>query len=372
MKIVCQRDGLLAACQRVSSAVAERTTKPTLADCKAIAQDDALILMATDLEVGIRYELRGVQVKRPGTALLPPNRLLKILKASSDADISIDVGEEKTTIKLSSGRYELPNGSPEEFPDIPSFDTGVEYHEVTAGVLRTLIKRTDFAADKRESSRFAVKGILWEAEEDKLRLVATDTRRLALCEGKAESHGTPSDTKGQSHLVSLKAISLLERNLTDDRELVRVVLKPNEAMFQTERALIHTRLVEGRFPPYKTIIPKSAKVKLPITTANFLDRVHQAAIMIDKESKQVDFHFETGKVVLSTHGAEIGESEVTLDLPDYSGDELDIAFDPSYLIEMLRAIDGEPTAILEMTDGKRPAVFKLGEDYLYLVKPLTG
>lgn len=371
MKVTCQRDSLLTACQIAGAAVAARTTKPILSNVKAVAQDDALTLMATDLEVGIRYELRGVKVSRAGSAILPVARLVSILRETTDADITLDAGEDVTTIKLTTGRFEMPGGDPAEFPDIPTFDAGDRYHEITAGALRTLIKRTAFAADKKETTRFAVSGVLWEADGGKARLVATDTKRLALCEGPADVRGE-ADPKGQSHLIPLKTVGLLERNLADDGELIRVALKPNEALFQTERALIHTRLVEGRFPPYRNIIPKKMDVRLPVAAADLLARVRQAAIMTDDESKRVDFHFEPGKVTLTARGPETGSSEVVMHLPDYDGPTVDIAFDPAYLTEMLRAIEGEPTAVLEMTDGTKPAVFRVGDGYLYLVMPLAG
>jgi DNA polymerase-3 subunit beta len=374
MKVTCIREGLLTACQLVGMAVAARTTKPILSNIKAVAHDDALTLMGTDLEVGIRYELRGVKVGRTGAAILPVLRLASILRETTDDEITLDGGKDLTTIRLTTGRFELPGGDADEFPEIPAFDDGGRYHEVTAGVLRTMIRRTAFAADKKESTRFAVTGVLWEAEggkEGKVRLVATDTKRLALCEGPAVVHGE-SDPKGQSHLIPLKTISLLERTLTDDGELVRVALKPNEALFQTERSLIHTRLVEGRFPPYRSIIPKKLDVKLSVPVADFLARVRQAAIMTDEESKRVDFRFEKGQVTLTARGPETGSGEVTLNLPEYAGPALDIAFDPQYLTEMLRAIEGEPTATLEMTDGQKPALFRVGDQYLYLVMPLAG
>lgn len=371
MKVTCIRDGLLTACQIAGAAVAARTTKPILSHIKAVAQDDALTLMATDLEVGIRYELRGVKVGRAGAAILPVSRLVSILRETSDDEITLDAGEDLTTIRLSTGRYEMPGGTPDEFPDIPTFDDGGRYHEVRAGVLRTLIRRTAFAADKKESTRFAVSGVLWEAEGKIARLVATDTKRLALCEGEADVHGEP-DAKGQSHLIPLKTVTLLERNLSDDGEIVRVVLRPNAALFQTERALIHSQLVEGRFPPYRNIIPKKMEVRLTVPVADLLARVRQAAIMTDDQTKRVDFHFAPGKATLTARGPETGSSEVEMALPEYDGPEVDIAFDPAYLTEMLRAIEGEPTALLEMTDGQKPALFRIGDGYLYLVMPLAG
>ena len=371
MKITCSRDSLLAACQIVGAAVAPRTTRPVLANLKAVAHDDALTLMATDMEVGIRYELRGVKVARAGAAIIPPGRLVSILRETADDEISLDATADTTTIRLTTGRYELPNLPPDEFPDVSTFEPGGRYHELTAGVLRTLLKRTAFAAEKKESTRWAVTGVLWEADGMVARLVATDTKRLAMTEAPAEVHGEP-EAKTASHLIPSKAIALLERNLTDDGEVIRIALKPNEALFQTERALIHTKLVEGRFPPYRDIIPKKLAVKLPISVPEFLARVRQAAIMTDDESKRVDFRFEPGQVTLTARGPETGSSEVVMPLVGYDGPEVDIAFDPAYLTEMLRAIDGEPTAVLEMTDGQKPAVFRVGENYLYLVMPLSG
>ena len=371
MKVSCIREGLLTACQQVQMAVAARTTKPILSNVKATAHDDALTLMATDLEIGIRYELRGVKVARAGSAILPVMRLVSILRETADDEITLDVGDELTTIRLSTGRFELPTFDPAEFPEIPAFDPGGRYHEVKAGVLKSMIKRTAFAAEKKESTRWAVTGVLWEADGEKARLVATDTKRLAMTEGPAAVHGK-AEAKPQSHLIPAKAIQLLERNLTDDGETVQVALKANEALFQTERALIHTRLVEGRFPPYRDIIPKKHAVKLSVPVPEFLSRVRQAAIMTDDESKRVDFHFEKGKVVLTARGPETGSSEVQMALPEYDGGAVEIAFDPLYLTEMLRAIEGEPTAVLEMTDGQKPAVFRVGDTYLYLVMPLAG
>jgi DNA polymerase-3 subunit beta len=374
MKVKCQRDGLLTACRLVGQAVAARTTKPILSNVKAVAHDDALTLMATDLEVGVRYELRGIDVQKAGEAVIPIIRLVAILQESADADVTLDAGENGTLVRTSTGRFQLPGGNPDEFPDLPTFDAGGTYHEIPAGVLRTMIKRTAFAADRKEgTARWAVTGVLWEAGDNKARLIATDTKRLAMTEGRAEVHGsTEKDARGQSHLIPQKAVQLLDRSLMDDGAPIRVALRPNEALFENGPVLIHTKLVEGRFPPYRDIIPKRSGVKLALPVPDFLSRVRQAAIMTDDETKRVDFHFEAGKVTLKAQGAETGSSEVVLDLPDYAGADVEIAFDPQYLVEMLRAIEGEATLTLEMTDGQKPALFKVGDGYLYLVMPLAG
>ena len=159
-------------------AVAARTTKPILSNIKAVAQDDALTLMASDLEVGIRYELRGIDVGRAGAAILPIVRLVQILRESADADVTTRRRRERDAgPHLGPGGSRCPAAPGDEFPDIPTFDDGGRYHELTAGVLRTMIRRTAFAADRKEgSARCALTGVLWEAEGKKARLVATDTQ----------------------------------------------------------------------------------------------------------------------------------------------------------------------------------------------------
>lgn len=375
MKVTCQRDGLLTACQLVSAAVPARTPNAILSCVKAVAQDDALTLVAFDTEVGIRYELRGMNVARAGAAILPISQLTQILRESDDDEISLDTGSEVTAVKVGTSRFQLPTRPVDEFPDIPAFDDGGRYHEITAGILRTMIRRTAFAADKKDSGgRFALKGVLWEAEGKLARLVATDTKRLALCEGPASVYGATEATKA-SHLIPPKAIGLLERNLIDDGELVRVGLRPNDALFQTERAMIYTTLVQGKYPPYRDIIGKTRKdagVRVELPVEAFLARVRQAAIVTDDESKRVDMTFAPERVGMEARGAATGSSEVELPLPDYAGPEVRIAFDPQYLIEFLRAMEGEPTVTLELADGTKPVLFRCGDGYVYLVMPLAG
>ncbi len=375
MKLTCKRDGLLTACQLVTAAVPARTTREVLSNIKAVARDDALTLTAFDTEVGIRYELRGVTVQRSGSALVPITPLTQILKESNDEEIAIDSGSEGSRVKAGTSRFELPTRPVDEFPDIPAFEDGGRYHEVAAGVLRTLIRRTAFAADKKDSGgRFALKGVLWEAEGQVARLVATDTKRLAVCEGPANVYG-PGEAVQTSHLVPPKAIALLERNLLDDGELVRVALRANDARFQTDRAMIYTTLVQGRYPPYRNIVEqarKAATVRIPLPVQGFLSGVRQAAIVTDEESKRVDLKFQPGRVTLEARGAETGSSEVELALPDYDGPGVNIAFDPAYLIEYLRALEDEPAVTLELAGKDSPALFRCGDSYTYVVMPLAG
>src|SRR5829696_17146 len=207
MIVTCQRDGLLSACQIVGIAVPARTTMPVYQNLKAIAEADRLTLMATDLEVGIRYELRGPAVEEPGEAILPVSRLTSILRESPDKEIRLDADERRTRVNTSVSEYEMPGEDPASFADIADFVPGERYYELAAGDLQRMIRRSVFAA-ARDEGQYAMRGVLWDMEEKKARLVATDGKRLAVTTGPCVAqgeHGGGGEKKGHSHLVPPKA-----------------------------------------------------------------------------------------------------------------------------------------------------------------------
>ncbi|MFL5328204.1 MAG: DNA polymerase III subunit beta [Gemmataceae bacterium] len=367
MKLDCEREALLQDCQIVAAAAATRDVKPILRHIKAMAHGDHCTLMATDLELGIRLKVRSPIVVEPGDAILPANRLLSILRESSDERLIVKADAERVIITGANTEFEMPSEDPHEFPDIPQVEDG-KFHELTAGTLREMIRRTVFAAAK-ESTRYAMTGVLWELEGSTARLVATDSKRLALAQGEANEVGG-HDTKGGSHLVPTKAMALLERNLFDDSEPVRVTLRPNDVLFQTGKAMVYSRLVEGRYPPYKEILPKRSSIKVPLAVMPFMSAVRQAAIMTDEESKRVMFRFAPGKLTLQAQGAATGRSKVEMPI-EFDGTALEINFDPHYVIDLLKVLPEDAPLMLEMNDANKPALFRSGPNYQYLVMPLS-
>lgn len=369
MKIVCHREGLLSACQLASVAVASKDVKPVLRNIKAIADSDRCTLMATDLELGIRLEVRGMKVEEPGEALLPTGRLISILRESTDEEMTIEAGPDACVVKGDTNEFDMPGEDTSAFPDVPAF-AEEKYHEVTAGVLRDMIKRTLFSAATEGQVRFgATTGVLWELEEDRIVLVATDGRRLAHTQGQATAQGGHT-TKGQMPVVPSKAMHLLDRNLVEPDEKIRISMRANEVLMKTERAMIYSRLVEGRFPNYKQVIPQKHTHRVPLTVGPFLVAVRQAAIMTDDESKRVRFQFAKKKLTLRAQGAESGQSRVELPI-EYDGKGLEISFDPKFLVDMLRVMEPDMPLVLDMNDGSTPAVFRHEPNYLYVVVPLV-
>src|SRR5262245_13973478 len=269
MKAQCHREGLLAACQLTSAAMPAKDLKPILKNLKAVARDGRCTLIATDLEVGIRLDVQGLTIEEPGEAILPAAKLIAILREARDEQLSIEADPSECVILGTDSplEFRMPSEDPGQFPDFPTFAED-RYHEISAGSLREMIRRTIFATAD-ETARYSMTGVMWELDGDSAKLVATDGRRLALAEGIATSVGGHT-TKGQTPVVPTKAMGLLERNLQDDAEgTVKVCIRPNEVLFRTGRAVIYSRLVEGRFPDYRAVMPKKSTVQLALNAADF-------------------------------------------------------------------------------------------------------
>ncbi len=367
MKARYHREGLLAAFQLASAAIASRDVKPILRNLKVITEEDRSTLMATDLELGIRLEVRGVTVEEPGEAILPGAKTLSILRESTDEELAFEADADRVTVRGSYNEFEMSSEDPANFPDVPAFNEQ-KYHELPAGSLREMIRRTIFATAV-ENPRYALTGVLWELEADHARLVATDGRRLAVMQRPATSHDGHT-THGQTPVVPTKAMQLLERNLHDAEETVKASFRPNEVLIKTERAMIYSRLVEGRYPPYREIFPKKQTTRIPLTVGPFYTAVRQSAIMTDDDSKRVTFSFAKKKLTLQAQGAETGRAKVEVPI-DYEGKAVQINFDPRFLSDMLRVLEPDASLVLELVDGNSPALFRSGEEYSYIVMPLS-
>jgi DNA polymerase-3 subunit beta len=369
MKALCDREGLLAAFGMVSGVVPARSPKPILQNIKLVADPDAgSILMATDLEVGIRYRVLGVKVDQPGAVILPTLRIGSILRTSLDDELAIETDNDHLIVRGLHSEWKLPSEDPELFPETPDFSSA-SYFEVGAADLKRLIRRTVFATDL-ESTRYALGGVLFELSPERITMVGTDGRRLAKASAEARAEGTMAPPASQP-VVPVKALKLIERNLGDDDPPVHLVLQGNSAiLIRTDHAVIYSRLVEGRFPRYQDVFPTSVEVKVPLEAGPLLLAVEQASIVTSEESRGVDFTFTEGLLKLASQTADVGSSHVELPI-DYQGKTLEITFDPRYLGDALKTLDETTRITAELIDYRSAAVFKTDDHYTYVVMPLT-
>jgi DNA polymerase-3 subunit beta len=223
MKALCNREGLLDAFSKVSGVVPARSPKPILQNVKLVADpEDGSILMATDLEVGIRCRVLGVKVDQPGAVILPTQRMQSILRALSDEELAIEADGDQLVVRGLHAAYKLPSEAPDLFPEIPDF-AATAYHAIAAADLRRLIRRTMFATDG-ESTRYALGGVLVELKPDSVTMVGTDGRRLAHQVAEAQAEGGAEAPPGNP-VIPVKALKLIERNLDDTDPPVHLAIQ---------------------------------------------------------------------------------------------------------------------------------------------------
>jgi DNA polymerase-3 subunit beta len=290
------------------------------------------------------------------------------LRESSDPVLRLETDGRGTIIRGERSEFRLPAENPDEFPTVAEF-TESGFLEVPARLLRELIRRTVFATDN-ESSRYALGGVLLEYGNGELTAVGTDGRRLAVMKGPAGAIGGYRGTEGNT-IVPTRAMQFIERTITDGDTEVQLASRGNDVLLKTPRAVIYSRLVEGRFPKWRDVFPKRTDAhKIPLVVGPAYSAVRQAAIVTSDESRGVDFTFGEGKLVLSGRAAETGQSRVELPIA-YDGPTLSIALDPRYVNDFFRVLDPEKNFTLEIKDSDSAAILSTDDGYGYVVMPLA-
>jgi DNA polymerase-3 subunit beta len=369
MKLHCHRPSLAAAFGIVGSVVPTRTPKEILKNVRLVADRDSATLTGTDAEVGIRYTIRGVEVEQPGETLLPAQRVMAILRELTEEQLSLEILDGKVHITSGHSEFRLSPEDPADFPTVAAFDQEA-YYAIAGDVLREAIRRTLFATDV-ESTRYALGGVLVEPGPKGLTLAATDSRRLAVVEIPCETHGNPGSGPSSGAVIPSKAMGLIEKSIAGlEGDEVWLALRHNDVLVKSGNGTIVSRLVEGRFPKYRQVIPTESPIVIDMVAGPFYTAVRQAQIVTSDESRGVDFTFSDGTLILQSQAADVGASKIELPIA-YHGADLTITFDARYLADFLRVLDPETALTLHLTDSDSQAVARVGDDYTYVIMPLT-
>lgn len=368
MRFTCNREQLWAAFQTAATVVPSRSPKAILKNIRIDVVPGCATVMATDLEIGIRLEVSDVDVEAAGSVLVPVQLFGPILRESSDQRLSVESSESGTVVKGDRSRFKLPYQNPDEYPVVASFNE-TSFHSVSAPLFRELIRRTVLATDT-ENSRYALGGVLLELDTEAITGVATDGRRLAVMTGVAqavEGHNTAD----MMTIVPTRAMQLLERAVADADAEVQIVARTNDLLVKTSRATVYARLVEGRFPRWRDVMPERIdSSRIDLVVGPLLSALRQAAIFSSAESRGINFTFSEGNLVLSAATAEAGESQVELPI-SYTGNKIILAMDNRYVMDFLRVLDPSRTVTIDIENSDSAAVFNTDDGYRYVVMPMA-
>jgi DNA polymerase III subunit beta len=370
--------------------VATRTPRPQLQCVKLTAQKSGkvgeMVLAATDGEIPLRLQTAQVDVQEPGEALIPADKLRQIVSAEEgDATLTIETEQDACHIRGQDARFKVYGYPAEEFPPFPDMVSVVEGRDGVkakatlahrAGSLSDMISRTLFAT-ARETSRYAINGVLLRREGRKLEMVATDGRRLALC--RQTLSGGDKDAVPVSCIVPSKALALLQKLIDDPESTVQIAITDSQILFAVgapeeggRRAVLTSNLVEGTFPPYEEVIPRDQDKKATFDRDVLASGVRRAALLTNEESRGVRLKFvaKEKRVELSSRAPEMGEAEVAVAIAAYDGDDIEIGFNPTFITDAMRVI-AEPEVVMELKAPNKPGVIKAGSDFVYVVMPVN-
>lgn len=383
MKVICDRAALLDAVNLVTGVVPTRSPKPQLSCVKltATSQDGSglLTLWATDAEIALRFSTPNVEVQEEGEALVPADKLRQIVAAEdSDATLTIQRDNDAVHIRGADAKFTVYGYPAGEFPASPVAPTKGGQIVMKARDLHRLIARTLFAT-ARETSRYAINGVLMKSEGKKLEMVATDGRRLA--HARAAIGADSSADAAIACIIPSKALGLVIKLISGHDADVRIAVTDNQAFFSlgddADRpdAQVACTLVEGAFPPYEDVIPKDQDRKATFDVGALSSAFRRAALLTNEESRGVRMSFQKsgGKgatLKLSSRAPEMGEAEITVGLDAFDGDDIEIGFNPHFMLDALKVLETD-RVVFEMKAPNKPGTMRSESDFVYVVMPVN-
>lgn len=365
MKITLAQDRLVEGLQSLIGVVPSKSTFPILSNILLDAQDKRLSLSATDLEIAAITQVEA-KVQNPGSITVPARQFTEIIRQLPALPVELEVNDNRVTIKCDRSRFSIVGMPKDDYPKMPELKKDKGF-KLSGSLLQTIIKKTLFAV-ANDTSRPALCGVLFQMNGDSLRVVTTDGRRLALFETMI-----PPVSHKSELLLSPKGLNIINRMIGGEEKEISVQFDESYSKFSFDGTTVYARHIEGTYPDYEKVIPTNNKKVLTVNVENFTAAVKRVAILSDTFTYQIKLSLKADTVDLSSQTVDIGEAKETM-AASYQGDDMDIGYNASYLLDILKNIDSEELNMYLNTPLSaglvKPA--KQAEDYklTYLLMPL--
>lgn len=360
MKFRCERDVIVEALGIAGRAVSGRGGMPGLAGVRAELVGDSLTLTGSDLDLTISIKIT-VAGESDGVSVIPARLATDIVKALQPGAVSFAAADESLSIAAGRSEFSIRLIAGDEFPQM--VELGSESVSLASDQLAESLKQVVLAASS-DDSRPILTGVLLAAEADGLRLVATDSFRLAM----RDVAGVSVLAEGQSVLIPSRALGELNRILGQG-ESVELKLGEREASFEVGDVRLVTRLIEGDFPNYRGLIPESHPNLLTVSRAELLDALRRVKLLA-RESTPIRLEISEGNVELVAITQDVGTARESVE-GKYEGNDLTVAFNPQFLLEGIEVAAGDEITLATIDELKPAVVRSVGsEDFLYLIMPV--
>lgn len=358
MHIRVERDAFVDALGPVQSVVEVKKALPILSHVLLDASPDGLSLFGTDLDVGLRKQV-AAEVIRPGAITLSAKKLYEIAKELPSAVIEFQADPDlQVAISCQRSNFRMKGLAREEFPSLPDLRGGGEL-TLEAKLFRDLLRKTLFAVSS-DQTRYALTGVLLQAHNHNLNMVATDGHRLALVRmPRPETSGTAVIEA----LIPKKAMVEAVKIARDEAGEVRIRLADNQIILQEDATTLVARLIDGQFPNYDQVVPSFTPNQINISKDVLHGALRRTSAIMGERTTPTEFDFQAGRLLISCVNMDLGEAHEEVEIA-YTGDGVKIGFNARYILDFLSAVDSE-LVTLHLTDPLSPAVFRAAGDDRY-------
>ena len=369
MKIICEKDKILKALNSVTKAVAVRTTMPILEGILIQTNDNQIKLTTYDLEIGIEYIIDDCNIEEHGATVVNATMFTEIIRRLPDTEITIYINEKNLlVIECEGSLYKLATMNPDEFPELPKINIENSI-EIEQNCLKDMIRKTIFAVSTEEN-RPIFTGCLFEISNNKLNVVAVDGFRLSW-----KSKFLQNKVNNFSAVIPGRTLNEINKILSDSFDIIKIGVAKNQALFELENCKIVTRLLDGEFLNYSSVIPENWETRIRVKRTQLQECFERISLIsassIEKEKKYpVKVSIDIGKVTISCTN-QTGDAKEEMFVTT-EGKNLEAGFNPKYFLDALRAIDDEEI-FLDFGSSISPCIIRPVEsdgDYTYMILPI--
>ncbi len=362
MKFNIIRSKFLDGLKAVQNVVAGKGSLAVLQNVLIEANGHELKMTTTDLDLSITCTVECTVVEQ-GATTLPVKLLFNAVAKAAEGEVEVSVdATDVAAISAASARFRITGLGEKNFPRPPEDEEAYGY-KIPCQTFKEMIRKVAYAASQDDTRR-ALRGVLISFKDQKLTMVATDGRRMALVENEMEF---PKEAE-RDIVLPAKAVQEIQRSLGSGEENINLKVCKSQICFEFGNIMIYSKMVSENYPNYIQVIPKECREKVVVDRQLLLDALDRASVMTMDEAHSTKLIFDSNKLTVTSAASEIGSASDEVPIK-YVGERLEIMFNPSYMMDPLKAIDDDEVKI-ELIDGHSPAVIRCSIPFLYVLMPL--
>lgn len=365
MKISLSTVDLLAEMQAATRVASTRASVQALSGVMIVAETERALLLATDMEVGLRVPLHA-EVLQPGSAVLPARLLLDVVRSLPGETVTLELRAQEQDVEVVSGtaKFHLRTLRSEDFPTLPDADAATAIKLPCKAFVDTALQVSRSAS--KDETRPVLTGVLISATGQELTMVATDSYRLSVKHTNIEANlDAPLEAN-----VPARALQELARiaQSVEEAEL-GVSLGQSQIVFEVGEIVLSSRLIDGQFPNYRQLLPESVEHELRLDSAEIVEVVRRVSLLAQKNAP-LRLAFSEGELTVSAQTPDVGEASESLPVP-FSGEPVEIGFNPEFLRDGLESVEAEQL-VLKLISPLRPGLIESPEagEFVYLIMPI--